>query len=238
MDKKEIASYDDFENLSKSIVQYLLRNTNAQITQTRPNKDGGYDIIVEYHDDHCTQKAFFECKLRGSNLNLRDIAANVIIAFNHGAVALVAITNHDFTQQAGEELLAFRKSTVLNIKIIVGEEVHRIVNECGIPITPELCNYFNIKKTRRKDDFRLLKIDFDKDILCQLFSKTDYQNSIADPLIADIFHNEIRNISSSIQEGRLISVSGYLGAGTPNWFDCFKYWILPFIFAKPRKYRR
>lgn len=213
MDKKEIASYDSFENLSKSIVQYLLRNTNAQITQTRPNKDGGYDIIVEYHDDHCTQKAFFECKLRGSNLNLRDIAANVIIAFNHGAVALVAITNHDFTQQAGEELLAFRKSTVLNIKIIVGEEVHRIVNECGIPITPELCNYFNIKKTRRKDDFRLLKIDFDKDILCQLFGKTDYQNSIADPLIADIFHNEIRNISSSIQEGRLISVSGYLGIG-------------------------
>ena len=213
MDKKEIASYDSFENLSKSIVQYLLRNTNAQITQTRPNKDGGYDIFVEYHDDHCTQKAFFECKLRGSNLNLRDIAANVIIAFNHGAVALVAITNHDFTQQAGEELLAFRKSTVLNIKIIVGEEVHRIVNECGIPITSELCNYFNIKKTRRKDDFRLLKIDFDKDILCQLFGKTDYQNSIADPLIADIFHNEIRNISSSIQEGRLISVSGYLGIG-------------------------
>lgn len=213
MENKEIASSDSFENLSKSIVQYLLRNTNAQITQTRSNKDGGYDIIVECCNDHGTQRAFFECKLRGSNLNLRDIAANVIIAFNHGAVALVAITNHDFTQQAGDELLAFRKSTVLNIKIIVGEEVHRIVNECGIPITPELYNYFCKKKTRRKDDFRLLKIDFDEDILRQLFDNSCYQNPTADPLIAELFHNEIRNISSSIKEGRLISVSGYFGVG-------------------------
>lgn len=213
MDKKEIASSDSFENISKSIVQYLLRNTNAQVTQTRSNKDGGYDIIVEYHDDHSTQKAFFECKLRESNLNLRDIAANVIVAFNHGAVALVAITNHDFTQQTGEELLAFRKSTVLNIKIIVGEEVHHIVNKCGIPITPELRNYFKIKKSRRKDDFHLLKIDSDEDVLCQIFGKANYQDLITDSLIAELFHNEISNISSSIQKGRLISVSGYLGVG-------------------------
>ena len=115
MNKKEISSSDSFENLSKKIIQHLFRDTTAQITQTRSNKDGGYDIVVEYQDDLGIKKAFFECKLRDSNLNLRDIAANVIIAFNHGAVALVAITNHDFTQQTGEELLRFRQSTVLNI---------------------------------------------------------------------------------------------------------------------------
>lgn len=230
MDSKDITPSDSFENLSKSIVQYVLRNTNAQITQTRSNKDGGYDIIVEHQDDNGIQRAFFECKLRGANLNLRDIAANVIIAFNHGAVALVAITNHDFTQQAGEELLAFRKNTVLNIKIIVGKEVHRIVDECGIPITSELCNYLNIKTTKRKDDFHALQIDFDKDILCQIFGKTKYTNQMIDPLIFELFHNEIRNISSSIKEGHLISVSGYLGVGKQDVIlssiDCCNKYVI------------
>lgn len=89
---------DDFEELSKSIVKYLLQDTDAEITRTKSQKDGGYDIVVTYQDNHSKKCALFECKLRKSNLNLRDIAANVIIAFNHGAIALVAITNYDFTQ--------------------------------------------------------------------------------------------------------------------------------------------
>lgn len=213
MNKKEISLSDGFENLSKKIIQHLLRDTTAQITQTRSNKDGGYDIVVEYQDDLGIKKAFFECKLRDSNLNLRDIAANVIIAFNHGAVALVAITNHDFTQQTGEELLRFRQSTVLNIKIIVGEEVSRLVDECEIPITSELRDYFCIKKAKRKDDFRVLRLNLSEDILCQIFCQTIYQVQILDVPIMDLLYKEISDISSSIRKGYLISVAGYLGVG-------------------------
>lgn len=213
MDQKEITLSDSFENLSKIIVEHLLRDTTAKITQTRSNKDGGYDIVVEFKDDRGTKKAFFECKLRDGNLNLRDIAANVIIAFNHGAVALVAITNHDFTQQTGEELLHFRQSTVLNIKIIVGEEVYQIVDECGITVTQEMRDYFHIKKSKRKDEFRILRLNLSENILCQIFGQASSHDSILDLPLKDLFSEKISQISSSIREGHLISVAGYLGVG-------------------------
>ena len=137
---------DEFEKLSKSIVEYLLRDTDVEISQTTPKKDGGYDIIVKCRDGNSWKCALFECKMRKGNLNLRDIAANVIIAFNHGAVAFVAITNYDFTQQLGEELLDFCQHTVLNVKIIIGEELQHILQESSIDITDDLFKFIDIKK--------------------------------------------------------------------------------------------
>lgn len=84
-----------FETLSEEIVKYLFRNADAEVHRTRERNDGGYDVIVECHSGDKTNKAYFECKLRNKNLNLRDIAANVIIAFNHGVIAFVALTNHN-----------------------------------------------------------------------------------------------------------------------------------------------
>lgn len=100
---------DTFETLSKSIVKYLLRDVDTEIVQTKSKKDGGYDIIVKCQDGNTRKCALFECKLRKANLNLRDIAANVIIAFNHGAVSFIAIANYDFTKQTGEELIDFAR---------------------------------------------------------------------------------------------------------------------------------
>ena len=166
----ELKEYaNEFEELSKSIVKYLLQDTGAEITQTKPQKDGGYDIVVNYQDGHTVKCALFECKLRKGNLNLRDIAANIIIAFNRGAIALVAITNYDFTQQTGEELIDFCQHTVLNVKIIIGEELQHVLEESNIDITDELYNYIDIKKTLRKDDFKALRINFDENILKQIF---------------------------------------------------------------------
>ena len=73
----------EFERFSRKIVEFLFQGTKAKIYETRQNKDGGYDIIVECLTDHVRQRAFFECKLRNKNLTFRDIAANDIIAFNH-----------------------------------------------------------------------------------------------------------------------------------------------------------
>lgn len=211
--QKNEATADKFEKLSKSIVEYLLQDSNARITQTRSRKDGGYDIVVEYCDGLVKQCAFFECKLRKGNLNLRDIAANVIIAFNHGAVAMVAVTNHDFTQQTGEELTSFCQHTVLNIKIIVGVEVQHLIEQCGEPITDELRSYLDIKRTHRKDDFCALRINFNEDVLCQIFNQSDIHKVPADPLIEYFYSEKIDYILKLLQTGYLVSVSGYLGVG-------------------------
>ena len=116
-----------FETLSEEIVKYLFRNADAEVHRTRERNDGGYDVIVECHSGDKTNKAYFECKLRNKNLNLRDIAANVIIAFNHGAIAFVALTNHNFTQQTGSELFSFCQQSVLNIKIITGDSLKSLI---------------------------------------------------------------------------------------------------------------
>lgn len=210
----ELREYaNEFENLSKSIVEYLLRDTNAKITQTKLQKDGGYDIIVHYRDGLSVKCALFECKLRKGNLNLRDIAANVIIAFNRGAIALVAITNYDFTQQTGEELLDFCQHTVLNVKIIIGDELQHILEESNIDITDELYNYIDIKKTLRKDDFKAIRINFDESILKQIFpSKANY-NLESNLPIEKIFSDEIKYIATALQRGKLIAVTGFLGVG-------------------------
>ena len=210
----ELKEYaNEFEELSKSIVKYLLQDTGAEITQTKPQKDGGYDIVVNYQDGPTVKCALFECKLRKGNLNLRDIAANVIIAFNRGAIALVAITNYDFTQQTGEELIDFCQHTVLNVKIIIGEELQHILEESNIDITDELYNYIDIKKTLRNDDFKALRINFDENILKQIFpSKVNY-NLESNLPIEQLFSDEIKYIASAIQRGKLISVNGYLGVG-------------------------
>lgn len=204
---------DEFEKLSKSIVEYLLRDTGVEITQTKLKKDGGYDIVVKCQDGHSRKYAFFECKLRKGNLNLRDIAANAIIAFNHGAIALIAITNYEFTQQTGEELINFCQHTVLNVKIIVGEELKHILKESHIDISDDLYKYIDIKKTLRKDDFKALRINFNEDILHQIFPPKANYNLECNTLIEQLFPNEINYISTALQRGALIAVTGYLGVG-------------------------
>lgn len=211
---EELKRYaNDFEEISKAIVEYLLHDTNAEITQTKPKKDGGYDIVVNYNDGYIKKGALFECKLRKGNLNLRDIAANVIIAFNHGALALIAITNYDFTQQTGEELIEFCQHTILNIKIIIGEELQRIIKEGNIDITDELYNYINIRKTLRKDDFKALRINFNENILKQIFPEKAYYNLENNSPIKQLYSDEIQYITRALQSRTLIAVTGYLGVG-------------------------
>ena len=204
---------DEFETVSKSIVKYLLRDTDAEITKTKPKKDGGYDIVVKCQDNCSRKFALFECKLRKGNLNLRDIAANVIIAFNHGAISLIAITNYDFTQQTGEELIDFCQHTVLNIKIIIGEELRQILNDSCIDITKELYDAIDFKKTMRKNEFTALRINLDQNILPQIFPSKRNYNLESNTLIESLFPDKITYISTALLNGGLVAVTGYMGVG-------------------------
>ena len=204
---------DTFENLSEAIVKYLLRDVDAEIIQTKSKKDGGYDIVVKCQDGNTRKCALFECKLRNANLNLRDIAANVIIAFNHGAVSFIAIANYNFTKQTGEELIAFCQNTVLNIKIIIGEELKQLLQKSCIDVTDELYNCISEKKTMRSEEFKALRINFKEDIVQQIFPQKRNYNLESNLLIEKLFPDEITYISAAVQMGKLIAVTGYMGVG-------------------------
>lgn len=204
----------DFEDLSKEIVEYLFRKTNVKINKTAPNKDGGYDIIVSRRYNHCTQKAFFECKLRKENMNLRDIAANAIIAFNQGSVALVAVTNHDYTPQAGSQFHSFRSRTVLNIKIITGGEFWELVKRSHKEekVSEELKRLICPSKRGKENGFASLRIDFDRDIIQQIFCKEDY-TSKEDAVISQMYPKQTKELIQCLESGMVVVVTGYWGVG-------------------------
>ena len=204
---------DTFETLSKAVVKYLLREVDAEIVQTKSKKDGGYDLVVKCQDGNTRKCALFECKLRNANLNLRDIAANVIIAFNHGAVSFIAIANYNFTKQTGEELISFCQNTVLNIKIIIGEELKQLLQKSCIDVTDELYNCISEKKIMRSKEFKALRINFEEDIVQQIFPKKRNYNLESNVLIEKLFPDEITYISTAVQMGKLIAVTGYMGVG-------------------------
>lgn len=93
----------NFEDLCLKIVKKLLGNSLNKIKKTQPSKDGGYDIDATIKYKNKQYSVLFECKLRGKNVNLRDIAANVIIAYNNCTDSLVFMINQYFTPQLEEQ---------------------------------------------------------------------------------------------------------------------------------------
>lgn len=205
----------EFELLSKEIVEYLFRKTKAEITKTKASKDGGYDIIVSCQRNHSIQKAFFECKLRKGNMNLRDIAANAIIAFNQGSVALVAITNHDYTPQVASQFNAFRNRTVLNIKIITGEEFWELVKRSHKEekVSEQLRKLFDSNKRGEKNKLAGLRLDFDEDIIKQIFYKEDGCVKEGETAISQIYPKKTEDVAQCLDNDTLTVVTGYWGVG-------------------------
>jgi len=206
---------NDFEDLSKEIVEYLFREANVKITKTAPNKDGGYDIIVSRRYNHCTQKAFFECKLRKENMNFRDIAANAIIAFNQGSVALVAVTNHDYTPQAGSQFHSFRSRTVLNIKIITGGEFWELVmrSHKEEKVSEELKRLICPSNRGKGNSFASLRIDFDRDIIQQIFCKEEDYTGEEEAVISQMYPKQTKELIQCLEDGMVVVVTGYWGVG-------------------------
>lgn len=216
MEKKTIAQEEckNFEELSESIVRYLFRETKAEIKRTSENKDGGYDIIAEFNDSKETRKVYFECKLRGENLNLRDIAANVIIAFNEGAVALVVFTNYNYTVQLDEQLHRFNKKAILNIKIIIGEEINQIIKKFGISVSPKLLPLIKSKKSNHKVSDTILQLDFSKvSLYQQLLYKNVRQIADTDCFIPASQKEMVVLARNILIQGGIVGVTGFLGIG-------------------------
>lgn len=210
----------EFEELAETVVRELFKGSGAQITRTRRYKDSGYDIVVQCSDGNVEQKIYFECKLRSSNLNLRDIAANVIIAFNEGAVGLVALTNYDYTAQAAEQIGQFYQKTILNIKIIVGAEIKRIVLRNNIQVSEDLLSILKEAATTRKDTMPFLRIDLSKqNAYTQILQKEALQNQVSETFLDTLMFRESEVALQQLQQGYTVLVSGYAGVGKSTFIS-------------------
>lgn len=212
--------YHEFEQFSKDIVDYLFHGVKAQIIKTKPQKDGGYDIIVECCNSNVYQKVYFECKLRSENLNLRDIAANIIIAFNEGAVAFVAITNYDYTEQANENIKNFYQKTILNIKVIIGEDIRKIIYKNAITVPPHLDKLICSKKTRRKKTYDFLRLNLDSTRPYEkILEKNINHIESSETFVTKYYANEISKIRNSLEAGETVCVEGFSGLGKSSIID-------------------
>lgn len=208
----------EFEMLSTQIVSAFFEGTNAEVNKTNETKDGGYDIIVEYNEGNTLKKIFFECKLRSSNLNLRDIAANIIIAFNEGAVGLGIITNYNYTEQSNENIAEFFQKTFLNIKVIIGEDFPEIINRYKLSISPELRGMIGFKKAIRKEDFQFLRIDWSKKNIYRQFIEKGYSSSLThNSYIVEVNSTLFDNAKHYLENGEIICIKGLIGVGKTSF---------------------
>ena len=210
----------EFELLAEKVIAKLLEGTNAKVCRTDKYKDGGYDIVAYCFDGSTTRKVYFECKLRNKNLNLRDIAANVIIAFNEGAIGLVALTNCDYTPQADKHIGQFYQKTILNIKIIIGAEIKRIVLENRMPISDELFSILKESKSLRTETTSFLRLDYTKgNIHAQIFQKNPSQNQSTETFLSTLLSHELETTARQLQQGCTVLVAGYAGVGKSTYIS-------------------
>lgn len=226
---KEKENSNAFEDISANIIRYIFRNEEGiTITPTARTKDGGYDIVVDCQIADRHQRIYFECKLREKNLNLRDIAANVIIAFNRGAAAFVALINHEFTEQTGDELARFSRKSVLTIKIVASTEIQQIISEGKISVSAELMELISEKKVNHAGDYELLKIDLKQNVLKQLLTNPSKRDCSAIEEISAFFsENAFEHIIASLKNRKTVYISGVWGSGAVQVAEAAEHTYTP-----------
>ncbi len=206
----------NFEELCLIIVKILLGKSLNRIEKTQPSKDGGYDIDATIKYKKKLYSVLFECKLREKNVNLRDIAANVIIAYNNCTDSLVLMINRYFTPQLEEQLLRFRNSSQLNIKVVIGSDIENVVQSSHIPISTEVAELLKVKNTKRKNKHTSsLILNTNSGNICkQIIEKpqAESDNKESD-FMAQVYSKEFNSAISWIKNNKSFIVKGYMGTG-------------------------
>ena len=206
----------NFEDLCLKIVKKLLGNSLNKIKKTQPSKDGGYDIDATIKYKNKQYSVLFECKLRGKNVNLRDIAANVIIAYNNCTDSLVFMINQYFTPQLEEQLLRFRDSSQLNIKVLIGSDIENVIQNNNIPVSTELAELLkDNNKSRKNKHISSLVLNTDSENICKQIIEKPQVNSDnkESDFIAQVYSNELNRAVSLLKNNKSFIVQGYIGMG-------------------------
>ena len=181
-----------------------------------PSKDGGYDIDATIKYKNKQYSVLFECKLRGKNVNLRDIAANVIIAYNNCTDSLVFMINQYFTPQLEEQLLRFRDSSQLNIKVLIGSDIENVIQNNNIPVSTELAELLkDNNKSRKNKHISSLVLNTDSENICKQIIEKPQVNSDnkESDFIAQVYSNELNRAVSLLKNNKSFIVQGYIGMG-------------------------
>lgn len=187
-----------------------------KIKKTQPSKDGGYDIDATIKYKNKQYSVLFECKLRGKNVNLRDIAANVIIAYNNCTDSLVFMINQYFTPQLEEQLLRFRDSSQLNIKVLIGSDIENVIQNNNIPVSTELAELLkDNNKSRKNKHISSLVLNTDSENICKQIIEKPQVNSDnkESDFIAQVYSNELNRAVSLLKNNKSFIVQGYIGMG-------------------------
>lgn len=205
-----------FEILCKKIVSEILGDSLKEIDNTQPSKDGGYDIYSTVKYKNKQYSVLFECKLRKGKVNLRDVAANVIIAYNKCTDSIVLMMNNSFTPQFETELLRFRDSCQLNIKVVIGSDIEKIVQSGNIPISIGLAELLKKEKANKRTNHNSsLILNFNSKNICkQIVEKppTESDDKESD-FMADVYLKEFNSAVSLIKNNKIIIVQGCIGTG-------------------------
>ncbi len=204
----------DFEKLSIKIIQLLFKDYFVDIKSTEYQKDGGYDALVRIYDEkHNAHHIYFECKLRSKTLNLRDISANLVIAYVEGAIALVVLTNTGYTKQLSQNFKAFNDKTFFNIKIVIGDEIAQFVYFHKIEISEKLNALLNKPITNVKTH-DIFKLDlYQKDIYKQLFNNKNQNENQESNFIMEIFSDSFEQALCNLASNRILLLKSAKGTG-------------------------
>lgn len=207
---------DNFEKICFEIVEKILGNSLEKITKTNKTKDGGYDIDTMIRYNSKQYAVLFECKLREKKVNLRDIAANVIIAYNKCTDSLVIMTNNTFTPQLEKELCRFRDSSHLNIKVVIGEGIESVVNVYEVSIDDKLLDLLKKEKSNKniiRNSSLILNLN-SEDVCGQIIKKSmsKSDNKEAD-FMAEMYPDDIERALLWIKNNKSFVVNGYIGTG-------------------------
>ena len=206
--------YNEFEILSNDVIKEIFKGLDVCIRPTKAKKDGGYDTIVTIFHENKVKKIYFEHKLRSNNLNLRDISANTIIAFNEGAVALVIMTNKEYTAQAQDNLTKFSQKTILNVKLFVGEDIKKFCIEHQLPVNQHLTPMLEKSVTLGKKEYDLLKLNLENhDLVSQILNKVSYYYDVKKPFIVKELDNQYNELYNHICQGHSVTLKGPVGVG-------------------------
>lgn len=205
-----------FEKLCKEILEDLFKNVNMIIEKTRFKKDGGIDIKIKIIVNKVPHYILAECKLRKGNLNLRDISANVIIAYNEGATALLSLSNHNITHQLEEEIYKFTHKSSIIVKFFLSEQFNEYFtkNEEIIKKYPAtLIDLIHTKKSNNLYNYPILHIDLNHNpFYTQLIEKRE-KNINKDIIYPDPYLSFKNDFVDNFSEHTIYSIEGSKNIG-------------------------
>lgn len=110
--------------------------------------------------------------------------------------------NQYFTPQLEEQLLRFRDSSQLNIKVLIGSDIENVIQNNNIPVSTELAELLkDNNKSRKNKHISSLVLNTDSENICKQIIEKPQVNSDnkESDFIAQVYSNELNRAVSLLK---------------------------------------